>query len=261
MRLRYTTFGYLYIMPGDDLHLTVDAMLKTGYSEEFCLATDFTPTFIAGLMEAGFLVMSCNISEPAALPTAIPEEEPQYILLPKLHITRSALLFENLHVKKSIRRLLPRYELCVDSDFDTIVNRCLEKHGDGWLTPPLLEALKYIRYEYIHNKHEYTHNKHGDLGTGVVQPTSFALYHNGDLVAGEFGVISGRVYTSYSGYYDEKNAGTIQLIKTAEYLRDNEFAFFDLGMPLQYKNDLGAIDVSAEEFVKLYRAGTGKCRR
>jgi Leu/Phe-tRNA-protein transferase len=86
-----------------------------------------------------------------------------------------------------------------------------------------------------------------------VRPESFALYRDGNLVAGEFGVRSGRVYTSYSGYYDENNAGTVQLILTARYLQERGDAFFDLGMPLDYKTDLGATDISPEEFVKRFR--------
>jgi Leu/Phe-tRNA-protein transferase len=214
-------------------------MLSTGYSEEFCVAGDFSPEFIAGLMEAGFLVMSTCISGPG--------EEPRYILLPKLHLVRSALFFENLHIKKSIRRYLNRYELRFDADFDFIVSRCLEIHGQGWLTPPLVEAIKFIRL--VNRKNSAVDNFF------KVQPASFALYRDGKLVAGEFGITTGRVYTSYSGYYDESNAGTVQLVKATQYLRDNGYAFFDLGMPLDYKTDLGALNISPEEFVKLFRSG------
>jgi Leu/Phe-tRNA-protein transferase len=84
-------------------------------------------------------------------------------------------------------------------------------------------------------------------------PASFALYQDGKLAAGEFGVVSGKVYTSYSGFYDEDNAGTVQLILTTRYLQEQGFSFFDLGMPMDYKNDLGAVDISPEDFVRLFR--------
>ena len=214
-------------------------MLSIGYSEEFCVAVDFSPKFIAGLMEAGFLVMSARVSSLA--------EAPAYVLLPKLHLVRSVLFFENLRIKKSIRRYLNRYELRVNEDFETILNCCLKKHGDGWLTPPLVEAIKFIRRITDLGQHEILKDFF------YIRPTSFALYRDGKLVAGEFGITAGRIYTSYSGYYDENNAGTVQLIKTTEYLRDKGFAFFDLGMPLDYKSDLGALNISPEEFVKQWR--------
>jgi Leu/Phe-tRNA-protein transferase len=228
--MRYTSDGYLVILPEDDPRLIVDAMLETGYSEEFCISPAFDPDFIARLMEAGFLVMSAGFRDEG-------DDNDFYILLPKLHLTRSALFFENLHIKKSVKRYLNRYELRADSDFDYIVDRCVEIHGNDWLTPPLVDAIRTIREKAASN----------------VRPVSFSLYRDGKPVAGEFGVRAGGVYTSYSGYYDESNAGTVQLILTARYLQDNGYAFFDLGMPLGYKTALGATDISPEEFVRRFR--------
>ena len=238
MWLRYTSTGYLVILPEDDPGRIIDAMLETGYNEEFCISPDFDSGFIARLMEAGFLVMSAGFKD---------EETggKNYILFPKLHITRSALFFENLHIKKSIKRYLNRYELRADSDFHTIVDRCVEIHGDEWLTVPLINVVKFIR------------EKARDNDSFGVRPVSFALYRDGKLVAGEFGIQAGRVYTSYSGYYEESNAGTVQLILTTRYLQEHGYAFFDLGMPLDYKNELGAKNITPEEFVKHFR--TAQC--
>jgi Leu/Phe-tRNA-protein transferase len=228
MLLRYTEDGMLVILPGDNPHRVVDAMLETEYNQEFCISVDFSVDFIAGLMEAGFLAMSARIEL---------AEGPFYILLPKLHLTRSVLFFDQLHIKKSIKRYLTRYELYHDIDFDLIIERCLEIHGDDWLTPPLVAAIRDIRKNKLHE----------------VYPTSFALYRQGKLVAGEFGIVAGRVYTSYSGYYSESNAGMVQLILTTKYLQEHGFSFFDLGMPMDYKTDLGAVNLSPEEFVALFR--------
>jgi len=239
MVLHYTENGFLIILPKDNPNRIVDAMLATGYSEEFCVSLDFSPDFIAGLMAAGFLVMSTKVDsdEDEDDDRAAPEQEDRYILLPKLHLIRSALFFENLHVKKSVKRYLSRYELKPDADFDFIVDRCREIHGADWLTDPLVSSVRDIRKSVIHGAY----------------PMSFALYRDGKLVAGEFGVKVGRVYTSYSGYYDESNAGTVQLILTTRWLQERGFAFFDLGMPMDYKKDLGATDIKPEEFVALFR--------
>jgi Leu/Phe-tRNA-protein transferase len=219
-------------------------MIATEYEEEFCLAKDFSPPFIARLMEAGFLVMSMDLSR-FDDDDEESEEEPFYLLLPKLHLVRSVLFFENLHVKKSVRRLLNRYELKPDADFELVIDRCVEKHGDDWLTPPLVRAIKEIR-------------RSSESGVVTIpqesaRPFSFALYRDDKLVAGEFGVVCGKVYTSYSGFYEEDNAGTVQIILSARYLEAQGFTFLDLGMPLDYKNDLGAEDISPEAFVALFR--------
>jgi Leu/Phe-tRNA-protein transferase len=228
--LRYTEDGYLVILPEDDPEGIVDAMLATNYREEFCLSPSFEPGFLARLMKAGFLVMSTRLGD---------DEPAQYITLPKLHLERSLLFFDKVHVKKSIRHFLPRYELRIDTDFDFILDRCVQVHDDGWLTKPLCAAIQAIRAK-----------------TGMpVRPTSFGVYRGGELKAGEFGIISGKIYTSYSGYYDEDNAGTVQMLLTARYLETVGCPFWDLGMPLPYKYELGAETVGPETFVPIFRAG------
>jgi len=255
MKLKYTPSGYLFITPDDDCKAIVDAMLLTNYSEEFCIAMDFSPEFAVRLMEAGFLIMSAKIES---------NNDFSYVMLPKLHLVRSALFFDNLHIKKSIRKYLNRYELKADMDFERILDRCLEKHGEDWLTPPLVDCIRQIRNGNQLNGHS---DKDPSLFTGIelfpvnkVYPTSFGLYRDGVLVAGEFGIVYGNVYTSYSGYFDEDNAGTVQIILTTRYLQDHGFYFFDLGMPLDYKNDLGAVDITPYRFVQLFRMGN-KVRR
>ncbi|MDR1302044.1 MAG: GNAT family N-acetyltransferase [Treponema sp.] len=231
--LRYLSTGHVFITPEDDLDKVVDALLETDYAEEFCVALDFDPHFIARLMSAGFLVMSMKIQEEGH-----PGPESNVLLLPKLHLIRSVLFFPDLHIKKSIKPLLTKYELKVDTDFQAILEKCVHIHGDDWLTPPLQERLTWIRtYE--------------DL---KVRPVSFGVYRNGELKAGEFGVVTGRVYTSYSGYYDENSAGTVQMVLTAQYLQEQGFAFLDLGMPLAYKDTLGACTLVPQYFVRLFRS-------
>jgi Leu/Phe-tRNA-protein transferase len=234
----------------DDPGGIVDAMLAVDYSEEFCLAVEFDPPFVARLMKAGFLVMSA----------ALDEDPSQYLLLPKLHLERSVLFFPDLHIKRSLRPLLSRYELRVNgvpapelgdteslfslppdpaSDFALIMERCVEVHDDAWLTFPLRQVIRRI---YAEPKFP-------------VRPLSFGVYREGELKAGEFGILAGKVYTSYSGYYDEDNAGTAQMVLTAKYLEKLGSPFWDLGMPLNYKDDLGARNIKPLQFVELFRRG------
>jgi Leu/Phe-tRNA-protein transferase len=226
----------IFVSPKDDCGAVVDAMLASGYSEEFCLALDWSLDFIARLMKAGFLVMSDSFRDEAG--------EKRDIVLPKLHLVRSVLFFPHLHVKKSIRRFLNRYELRFDADFGTIVCKCLNTHGDGWLTAALVTSLFALREKSLTS---------GAKGQPRPRPVSFGVYRDGELKAGEFGVICGRVYTSYSGYTEEDNAGTVQMILTARWLEKSGFDFLDFGMPLDYKTALGAQDLTPAEFVALWR--------
>ena len=254
--LKYLPTGHVFIDPADDCDKVIDSLLEANYNEEFCLARDFEEDFISRLMEAGFLVMSMELSDdksddedgeekdkdpPESRSPELSKGEPEslFILLPKLHLQRSALFFPELHIKKSIRPLLSCYELRVNTDFDFILDRCIHIHGADWLTPPLVEILKSIR-------------RREDLRT---KPVSFGVYRDGELKAGEIGVVLGRIYTSYSGYYEENNAGTVQMILMIRWLEEKGFDFLDLGMPLDYKTFLGAIDITPGRFVKLFRKG------
>jgi Leu/Phe-tRNA-protein transferase len=247
--LRYTPAGYAVILPGDRPSRVVDALIREGYPEEFCLSPSFEPSFIAELMAAGFLVMSERTGEPAGEEAAGEDGVepgrkhpfPQYILLPKYHLERSVLFFPDLHAGKTLKRLVSRYELRPGAEFDQILDRCAEVHGDDWLTPPLQGAIRAIR----------------NLKNTGARSCSFGLYRNGVLRAGEFGVVSGGVYTSYSGYYDENSAGMVQMFLTGAYLRDRGFAFWDLGMPLAYKERLGGRLLKRGQFTELFRKAAG----
>jgi Leu/Phe-tRNA-protein transferase len=221
--------------------MVVDAMLETEYSEEFCLARDFNEDFINRLMKAGFLVMSTELrDEDSDTENEGEAAEPFYILLPKLHLVRSVLFFSDLHIKKSIRPFISKFELRINTDFEFILDKCVQIHGSDWLTPPLVGVLKSL----------YRSNANA-------KPVSFAVYQEGKLKAGEIGVVVGRVYTSYSGYYEEDNSGTVQIILMTRWLKENGFSFLDLGMPMEYKAGLGAKDISPARFVELFRAARG----
>jgi Leu/Phe-tRNA-protein transferase len=235
--LRFTPSGMIFMGPEDDCDAVVNAMLKLNYSEEFCVALDWDIAFIARLLKAGFLVMSESILDQDQWGKPVYRD----IVLPKLHLVRSALFFPELHVKRSVRSHLKGYELRFDADFEIIAGKCLKTHGDGWLRPSLMASFFALRAQ----------NDAGEAPSP--RPVSFGLYRDGKLAAGEFGVICGGVYTSYSGYREENNAGTVQMILMARWLEERGFDFLDFGMPLDYKSDLGARNISPGHFVDLFR--------
>ncbi|MDR2490409.1 MAG: GNAT family N-acetyltransferase, partial [Spirochaetaceae bacterium] len=210
-QINHTRFGYIVIDEQDDPAEVIDEIINNGCLHQYCYAKSFNTEFLIRLLKAGFLLMSTD------------DYDGSIILEPCHHLTVSVLFFDHIHIPKQIKRLLGRYELRYDVEFDVIVDKCIQKHGGGWLTGPLIEAFKEIK-------------KAGDDNLTF---TSFGLYRDGRLVAGEFGSKTGRIYTSYSGYYDESCAGTVQMILTARYLLDQGYALWNYGMPLPYKAYLG----------------------
>lgn len=237
-----------FLVPGVDPDEVADAFVSAAVPDEFCVSSSFDPSFCRELAAAGFLLMSVRIDGTP-------------FLLPKLHAARSVLRFGDLRAPRSALRLLSRYELRPNADFSRIVQRCAAVHGDEWLTEELREV-----FAALHRPGEITlPSPARPVPEGATEGprfVSFGLYRDGQLAAGEFGAVVGVAYTSYSGYRDEDSAGTVQLILTARWLASAGFAFWDLGMPMEYKTRLGARDLPREEFLELFRAvrGTGRAR-
>ena len=85
----------------------------------------------------------------------------------------------------------------------------------------------------------------------------------GGLVAGGRGVRTGRVYTSLTGFMNRddpelSNVGKLQLFRLGEWLREDGFAFWNLGHPyMQYKIDLGGAIVQRPDFLRRLRGEGG----
>ncbi len=220
----------LLLSPGMDFDQVVDFLIAENYPDEFCIAQSFAPDFIQSLMEAGFLVMSVR-------------DGADTFLLPKLHLERSILFFKNLHISKSVKPQLSRYTLKPFDAIEPILEACIATHGDDWLTEPLQKALLQLSWSAA--------------GDGPPPQkafcSAFGLYRGSTLAAGEFGVFYGGVYTSYSGFYTENSAGTVQMVLTARFLEQKGFTFWDLGMPLEYKTRLGAAGVDRTTFIRMFR--------
>ncbi|GHV85217.1 hypothetical protein AGMMS50230_08250 [Spirochaetia bacterium] len=185
--------------------------------------------FTAKLIGSGFYLRTAGNPEQGAF------------IKPENRTDRTVLFFNKLHIGKTIRRHLKtysdRYELRINRDINPVINRCIEKYGNGMLTHALCHYFNAL----------------GNTNSPV-QPVSFQLLRDQVVVAGDIGVLHGGIYTSYSGYHDEPSAGTAQIILTARYLEKNGLAFMDFG-PLagcNYKLQLGGKVFDFREFRSLY---------
>jgi Leu/Phe-tRNA-protein transferase len=225
-KFNYLDFGALFISEENNPDEAIDIIINTYYPYEFCIGVDFKVPYLINLIKNNFYVMSEYY-----------KRKDMFIMVAMHHLTKSVLFFDRLHIKKSIKKYLPKYELRVNAEFEKIVDKCIEIHDDKWLTKPLVDAIKEI---YRLNNPDATF-------------ISFGLYIDDKLIAGEFGTKVGRIYSSYSGYREESNSGTVQMILTAQYLEKTGYAFWDLGMSMDYKKSFGAKVRNHEDFMVLWR--------
>lgn len=173
------------------------------------------------------------------------------VLLPEIQAAYAVLDWENLHVSRSMKRWLRssrcadgQYSLRIGYDLGEIIAGIRGTYGDSnWLNGSYAELLDRLAKEDGPDDFEV-------MTVGLVSGRGERL------VAGEVGYRVGRVYTSLTGFFDRSdpcntNVGKLQLIRLAEHLKDQGFAFWNLGHPgMQYKLDLGARVLPRSRFLR-----------
>ncbi len=184
--------------------------------DEFVVALQWDPTFVAELMYHSYLPMMEQLEN---------EEGQPFILLPKLHFERSLLDFDDLHISKRIVKKLDAYELTCNYNFKNTLIQTISHHEHNWILEPLQQTFIQL-----------------NVSSNLVKTCSFELWNKqtNQIVAGELGYFVGSVYTSLSGYHKENNSGKIQMILLSKWLESKGTAYWDLGMDLDYKQKLGA---------------------
>lgn len=195
--------------------------------------------FYIALAEAGFIS------------TAMPFDDPPFLLLPEMQQSYAVLDWENLRIDRSVARLLehPVTRASIAFGFTEevapVLDHLVAAHECCWIHPPYLDLLNRLA-GFAHPRFR--------LRTVEVREHS-----SGVLVAGELGYTLGATYTSLTGFFrrDERrwnNYGKLQLAMLAGALRDAGYAFWNLGHPgMAYKAALGARVLPRHEFLNRWQ--------
>ncbi|OKH14662.1 leucyl/phenylalanyl-tRNA--protein transferase [[Limnothrix rosea] IAM M-220] len=192
---------------------------------EFCVALDLEPSFVAEACQHGYMPMG-----------EIAQGRP--ILLIKSHQKRCILDFENLHISRKLKRYARTLTFYVNRDFSECLRRIkIHYHPDTWLIKPLCDALIAL---------------HQNPMSGV-SFHSIEIYDGDNVVAGEIGYTTGAIYSSLAGFHTQNGSGSVQLALLGKILDESGFAFWDLGMPIPYKESLGANIINRDMFLKRWK--------
>ena len=213
------------------------------HHEDFYVTHSFDPRLIVQLMAEGFLPIATS-----------------NFLLPKLHVERCLLQLSptcHLHISKSTRKKAKNFSLTINQCFDRVVSECRLQHGMNWLYPPIVNAFKVINNRTIETNglgvdaFLVDNNTNKQCGTTQVRLYSVELWDStGKLVAGELGHNVGAIYTSLTGFSNQDNAGSVQLLALGRLLLKCGFSYWDLGMEMEYKLRLGAKLMRRADFVQ-----------
>ena len=191
---------------------------------------DFSPEFYIAQAKAGFIAVTM-------------EHENKVILAPEIQKEYAVLDFKDLHISRKVKKLLKKKDLKLEigEAFDEVHEHICDFHALTWLKKPYLETLKAVHLSEDNS----------------VQIVTAIVRDKDEAIAGEFGYIIGKTYTSLAAFSSRKkeynNYGTAQVVLLAQHLEKEGFAFLNLGQSfMPYKIELGAKIYERDDFLEMW---------
>lgn len=148
-------------------------------------------------------------------------------------VDRGVLPLGNLHVSRSLRRSLGRFEVRVNTAFADVVRACGDpRRPHGWIDASILAA-----YSRLH-----------DLGWAH----SVETWRDGRLVGGVYGVAIGGLFAGESMFHRETDASKAALVALVEILRDADAdrRVLDVQWSTPHLASLGVVEISREHYLR-----------
>lgn len=229
-------YGGGYIQNEEDLD-SLESFLYEPDSE-FCFSFDFSPEWIDAVCYKGYFPMANDLGNFIEDIEDFPLKE---LLLIKHHKERAILKLSEAHFSKKLSKYCDNLEFSIDEDFEGCVQGLLETYKDTWLFPNLVEAFRQI--------HNGAATKYG---TKIHSVEVWDKTTN-ELVAGEIGFRNGHLYSSLSGFRKRNHVGNFQMAALCQFMKEKNLEYWDFGMFIPYKMDLGCKLFSTKDFFTLHK--------
>jgi leucyl/phenylalanyl-tRNA---protein transferase len=151
-------------------------------------------------------------------------------------VDRGILPLDGLNVSRSLRKMIKRYRITVDTAFDEVIARCGDPaRPGGWIDDRILDV-----YSTLHE-------------LGIVHSVE-ARTDDGRLAGGLYGVSLGGLFAGESMFHDPvigRDASKAALVALVDILRaDGAERLLDVQWRTPHLASLGVIEISRTEYLR-----------
>jgi leucyl/phenylalanyl-tRNA---protein transferase len=151
-------------------------------------------------------------------------------------VDRGILPLDGLNVSRSLRKMIKRYRITVDTAFDEVIARCGDpSRPGGWIDDRILDV-----YSTLHE-------------LGIVHSVE-ARTDDGRLAGGLYGVSLGGLFAGESMFHDPvigRDASKAALVALVDILRaDGAERLLDVQWRTPHLASLGVIEISRTEYLR-----------
>ncbi|MBA2713326.1 MAG: leucyl/phenylalanyl-tRNA--protein transferase [Rubrobacteraceae bacterium] len=143
---------------------------------------------------------------------------------------RSVLEFEDLHISRSLGRVIRRevYEVRVDEDFEGVIGACADRE-ETWINAEIIDA--YVRLHRAGKAH------------------SVEAYGKDELVGGLYGVSLGAAFMGESMFTRARDASKVCFVHLVERLKERGFVLLDCQIQNPHLARMGAREIPEVEYL------------
>ncbi|WP_230208425.1 leucyl/phenylalanyl-tRNA--protein transferase [Microlunatus sp. Gsoil 973] len=151
-------------------------------------------------------------------------------------LDRGILPLDGLRVSRSLRKMIKRYAITVDTAFDEVIRRCGDpSRPGGWIDERILQV-----YTGLHQ-------------AGIVHSVE-ARTADGRLAGGLYGVSIGGLFAGESMFHDPvigRDASKAALVALVDLLRgDGQDRLLDVQWQTPHLASLGVIEIPREDYLR-----------
>ncbi|MBK5288998.1 MAG: leucyl/phenylalanyl-tRNA--protein transferase [Acidimicrobiia bacterium] len=148
---------------------------------------------------------------------------------------RGVIPLDGLRVTRSLRRNVNRFEIRVDTGFETVMRACADpRRPHGWIDDEFVRA--YVRLHEL----GWTH--------------SVEAWCDGELVGGLYGVAVNGLFAGESMFHRETDASKVALVALVDRLRATGASLLDVQWVTPHLESLGAVEISRADYGERLRA-------